>query len=94
MRLIEWTYKKIHFVYQLFPFKKYGFKPFDLFVTDNAYDRLSDIANVEEVCPTEKFVGTVDLNFKKINWSMCRIIISLHMNSTTFRFRIISGQML
>ena len=65
MRLIQWTYKKIHFVYQLFPFKKYGFKPFDLFVTDNAYDRLSDIANVEEVCPTEKFVGTVDLNFKK-----------------------------
>lgn len=61
----EWTYKKIHFAYQFFPFKKYGFKPFDLFVTDNVYDRLSDIANVEEVCLAEKFVGTVELNFLK-----------------------------
>lgn len=61
----EWTYKKIHFAYQFFPFKKYGFKPFDLFVRDNAYDRLFNIANVEEVCLAEKFVGTVDLNFLK-----------------------------
>lgn len=59
------THKKIHFAYQFFPFKKYGFKPFDLFVTDNAYDRLFNIANVEEVCLAEKFVGTVDLNFLK-----------------------------
>ena len=36
----DWTQKKIHCAYQFFPFKKYGFKPFDLFVTDNAYDRL------------------------------------------------------
>lgn len=62
---IEWTYKKIHFVYQFFPFKKYGFKPFDLFVTNNAYDRLSNIATVEEICLAEKFIGTVDLNFLK-----------------------------
>lgn len=62
---IEWTYKKIHFAYQFFPFKKYGFKPFDLFITDNAYDRLFDIANVDTLCMSEKFVGTVDLNFLK-----------------------------
>ena len=62
---IEWTYKKIHFVYQLFPFKKYGFKPFDLFVTDDAYYRLFEIATIEEVCLTERYVGTVDLSFFK-----------------------------
>jgi len=61
----DWTHKKIHFVYQFFPFNKYGFKPFDLFVTENVYDRLFDIANVEELCLAEKFVGTVDLNFLK-----------------------------
>jgi hypothetical protein len=61
----EWTHKKIHFAYQFFPFEKYGFKPFDLFVTDNVYDRLFNIANVEEVCLAERYVGTVDLNFLK-----------------------------
>ena len=61
----EWTHKKIHFAYQFFPFKKYGFKPFDLFVTDNVYDRLFNIANVEEVCLSERYAGTVDLNFLK-----------------------------
>ena len=61
----EWTHKKIHFAYQFFPFRKYGFKPFDLFVTGNAYDRLFDIANVDTLCMSEKFVGTVDLNFLK-----------------------------
>ena len=61
----DWTHKKIHFAYQFFPFKKYGFKPFDLFVKENVYDRLSNIANVEEICLAEKFVGTVDLNFLK-----------------------------
>ena len=61
----EWTHKKIHFAYQFFPFKKYGFKPFDLFVTSNPYDRLFDIAKVDTLCMSEKFVGTVDLNFLK-----------------------------
>ena len=61
----DWTHKKIHFAYQFFPFKKYGFKPFDLFVKENACDRLFDIANVEEVCLSKKFIGTVDLNFLK-----------------------------
>ena len=61
----EWMHKKIHFAYQFFPFKKYGFKPFDLFVTSNPYDRLFDIAKVDTLCMSEKFVGTLDLNFLK-----------------------------
>ena len=61
----EWTHKKIHFAYQFFPFKKYGFKPFDVFVMDDAYYRLFNIATIEEVCLAERYVGTVDLNFLK-----------------------------
>ena len=61
----EWTHKKIHFAYQFFPFEKYGFKPFDLFVTDDAYYRLFEIATIEEICLAERYVGTVDLNFLK-----------------------------
>ena len=47
--------------YRLFPFDKFGFRPFYAVVTDDESDRLEMVANVSEVIKCGKFDGTVDI---------------------------------
>lgn len=57
-----YVYELINAAYRLFPYDKFGFQPFDVFMDIEPESRLTDIVNVINVYYTGQYDGVVDLS--------------------------------
>ena len=57
-----YVYELINAAYRLFPYDKFGFQPFDCFMNIEPEQRLTNIADVDEVYYAGQYDGVVDLS--------------------------------